>query len=68
MELSRITIYVVQNPGGMAKKKKRIIDQIYNGAFENMELSKGSQSAINASALIVGLGIIGAIAILTKQK
>jgi hypothetical protein len=52
----------------MAKKKKRLIDQIYNGAFENMELSKGSQSAINASALIVGLGIIGAIAILTKQK
>ena len=67
MELSRTTIFVVQNPVGMAKKK-RIIDQIYNGAFENMELSKGSQSAINASALIVGLGIIGAIAILTKKK
>lgn len=67
MELLPTTIYVVQNPVGMAKKK-RIIDQIYNGAFENLELSKGSQSAINASALIVGLGIIGAIAILTKKK
>lgn len=59
---------MVQNPVGMAKKKKRLIDQIYNGAFENMEFSKGSQSAINASALILGLGIFGAIAILTKKQ
>lgn len=52
----------------MVKKKKRLIDQIYNGAWENMELSATSKRAINTSGLILVLGIVGAIAILNKKQ
>ena len=51
----------------MAKKKRRLIDQIYNGAWENMEFSKASKQAMNTSALILVFGIVGAIAILKKK-
>jgi hypothetical protein len=52
----------------MAKKKRRIIDQIYNGAWENMEFSKASKQAVNTSGLILLLGIVGAITILKKKS
>ena len=43
----------------MAKKKKRLIDQIYNGAFENAILTPSSKKTlINSAALIVGAGIV----------
>jgi hypothetical protein len=51
----------------MAKKKRRLIDQIYDGAWENMELSKSSKQAVNTSGLILVLGIVGAFAILNKK-
>lgn len=37
----------------MKKKRKRIIDQIYNGAFEGATLTKSSKNAIVNSGLII---------------
>jgi hypothetical protein len=39
-------------------KKKRLIDKLYNGAFENAELSAGSKRALQNSGLIVLLGAL----------
>jgi hypothetical protein len=51
----------------MARKRKRILDQIYNGAFENAELSPGSKAALMQSGLILLLGVVLSTAI-TKNK
>ena len=43
----------------MAKKKKRLIDQIYNGAFENATLTPSSKKVFyQSAAIIVSAGII----------
>ena len=40
----------------MKKKRRKLKDQIFDGAFENMELSNGSKSALFQSGLIILLG------------
>lgn len=53
----------------MAKKKrKRLIDQVYNGAFENAEFSPGSKNAILTAAGIILAGIVGSIIITQQNK
>lgn len=47
---------------------KTTLDYIYNGAWENLELSKGSKQAVYNSGLIVGLGLIGMIYLLKQKK
>lgn len=47
---------------------KKVIDIIYNGAWNNLELSKTSKRAVNTSAGIVGLGLLTAIVILKRKK
>jgi hypothetical protein len=37
----------------MKKKRKRIIDQIYNGAFEGATLTKSSKNALINSGMII---------------
>jgi len=47
---------------------KKVIDLIYNGAWNNLELSKQSKRAVNTSGAIVGLGLLAAIVILKRKK
>lgn len=35
-------------------KKRRIIDQLYNGAFEKSKLTKSSRNALITSGTIIG--------------
>jgi len=49
----------------MAKNKKRFIDKLYNGAFENAELSAGSKKALYTSG---GLILLGAFYLITKIR
>jgi hypothetical protein len=46
-------------------KKKRLIDKLYNGAFENAELSPGSKRALNNSGIIL---LIGAYYLISKIR
>lgn len=46
---------------------KKLIDKIYTGAWNNLELSKGSKQAVNNAGLILLAGVIGAI-LITKKK
>lgn len=46
---------------------KQVIDKIYNGAWNNLELSKGSKNAVNTSGAIIGLGLLAAIVILNRK-
>lgn len=53
----------------MAKKKrKRLIDQIYNGAFENAELTQSSKNTMLTAAGIILAGVIGSIVITQQNK
>lgn len=47
---------------------KQIIDKIYNGAWNNLELSKSSKKAVNTSGAIIGLGLLAAIVILNRKQ
>lgn len=47
---------------------KKVIDKIYNGAWNNLELSKGSKQAVNTSGAIIGLGFLAAIVILNRKQ
>jgi hypothetical protein len=47
---------------------KRTLDLIYNGAWNNLELSKSSKKAVLNSGLILGMGVIGMFFILNKKK
>lgn len=40
------------------KKRKRLIDQIYNGAFENLDFDKSTKNAFYGSAFIILVGLI----------
>jgi len=42
----------------MAKKKKRLLDQLYNGAYENAELSAASKKTLYLSAGIITAGLL----------
>jgi len=42
----------------MKKKRKRLIDQIYNGAFENAEVHKDTKKAFYGAGIIVFLGLL----------
>jgi hypothetical protein len=37
----------------MKRKRKRLIDQVYNGAFEGLELTKSSKNALINSGLLI---------------
>lgn len=39
-------------------KRKRLIDQIYNGAFENAEFTQDSKATFYSMGIILLLGII----------
>ena len=60
-----ITIFAEQKRVGMAKKK-RIIDKLYNGAFENAKLTKSSERALLTSGLMVVAGLAFLIKTLKK--
>ena len=45
----------------------KLLNKIYSGAWNNLELSKSSKQAINKSAGIVGIGLITAIVILKRK-
>lgn len=42
----------------MAKKRKRLIDQVYNGAFNNMDYAPATKKAFRTSAGILITGVI----------
>lgn len=46
---------------------KRTLDLIYNGAWNNLELSKSSKKALITSGLIFGAGILGFIYVMKKK-
>ena len=48
------------------KKRKRLIDQIYNGVFENAELTKDTRNVLINSGVIIILGIAASYAIQKK--
>lgn len=39
------------------KKRKKIIDQVYNGAFENLDFDKGTKNTFLGCAFIILVGI-----------
>ena len=43
------------------------LDKIYNGAWNNLELSKSSKQALTNSGLILAGGLIGMLFILNKK-
>jgi hypothetical protein len=47
---------------------RKTLDYIYNGAWQNLELTKGSKQAVLNSGLIVGMGMIGMIYLLKVKK
>lgn len=47
---------------------KKVLNQIYNGAWNNLELSKDSKKAVNTSGAIIGLGLLAAIVILNRKQ
>lgn len=46
---------------------KNVLNALYNGAWNNLELSKKSKQALNTSGAIVGLGFLAAIVILKRK-
>lgn len=40
------------------KRKKRIVDQIYNGAFNNLEIHPDTKKVFWGSGLIILIGIL----------
>ena len=49
-------------------KRKRILDQIYNGAFNNLELSQKSKNALVNSGLLIGLSLLASFYIISNKK
>jgi len=47
---------------------KRILDQIYNGAFNNLELSRKSKAVFINSGLLLGLSVAAAFYIVKNKK
>lgn len=47
---------------------KTVLDRIYNGAWNNIEFSKGSKKALTNSGLILAGGLIGMIYLLNLKK
>jgi hypothetical protein len=47
----------------MARKKKRLIDQIYNGAFANAELTQSSKNALLTAGGILAAGVVASLII-----
>jgi len=45
----------------------KFINDLYNGAWNNLELSKGSKRVFVNSGVIVGIGLIGMIVILKRN-
>jgi hypothetical protein len=45
----------------------KLIDKIYNGAWNNLELSSSAKKSLNTSAGIIGLGLIAAIIIIKRK-
>jgi hypothetical protein len=47
---------------------KTVLDQIYNGAFNNIEYSAGVKKTFNAMGVIAAAGILGSFFILMNKK
>jgi hypothetical protein len=59
-----------QKQGGKRKLYKEIVkkyNQLYNGAWNNLDLSKSSKRALVGAGLIIVLGGLGAYNIITKK-
>jgi len=59
-----------QKPGGKKKLYKEIVskyNQLYNGAWNNLDLSKSSKRALGGAGFIILLGALGAYSIITKD-
>jgi hypothetical protein len=46
---------------------KTTLDLIYNGAWNNLELSKSSKNALFGSGALLGLGVLGFIYIMKRK-
>lgn len=47
---------------------KSVLNQIYTGAFNNIEYSAGVKRTINTMGVITAVGILGSIFILMNRK
>ena len=59
-----------QKPDGRRNLYKQIRKkyyQLYNGAWNELDLSKSSKRALTASGLIILIGAMGAYSIITKD-
>ena len=47
---------------------KSVINQIYNGAWNNIEYSAGVKKTFRTMGVIAGIGVLGSIFILLNKK
>lgn len=57
--------YVELKQGG---NMKTVIDRIYNGAWNNLELSKSAKNSLYFSGGILLLGVIGAYVVANRKQ
>jgi hypothetical protein len=58
-----------QKPAGKKKRTiKSITDDLYNGAWNNLDLSKRSKAALITSGLIIAFGGVAAAYLILKKK
>jgi len=50
------------------KKSKRLVDQIYNGAFENASFAPATKRSFYTSLGLIAAGVIGSILITQSKK
>lgn len=48
--------------------QQKVLDQIYKGAWKNLELTRSSKNTLIFAAVIIGLGIAGNVAINANSK
>jgi hypothetical protein len=57
-----------QKPGGKKRTIKSVTDDLFNGAWNNLDLTKRSKAALLNAGLIVILGGAAATYIILKKK
>lgn len=57
-----------QKPGGKRRTIKSITDDLYNGAWNNLDFSNRSKSALITTGLIIAFGGAAAAYIILKKK
>jgi hypothetical protein len=50
------------------KKRRRLVDQLYNGAFENAEFAPETKRSFYTSIGLIAAGVIGSIIITQSKK